>query len=172
MNDAARLIAQTSRRVIWAGGGVMSSGAQAGLQQLAEALDAPVFTSGNGRGSLPEDHRLAMGPLTAQGAFGEVFRNAELVIAVGTRFQSGATANWNLKLGGKLIHVDADAGVVGRNYPADVALIGDARTVLGQLNAALNAERGDAQFLATAQRIRDETRASIRKQMGPTTNVS
>jgi acetolactate synthase-1/2/3 large subunit len=166
VNDAARLIAEKSRRVIWAGGGVISSGAHIELQQLAEALDAPVFTSGNGRGALPEDHRLAMGPLTAQAAFGDVLRNAEVVIAVGTRFQSGATGNWGLRLGGKLIHIDADSHVVNLNYPADIALIGDARTVLTQLGAALNAERGDAQFLANAQRIREEVRASIRKQMG------
>ena len=108
-----------------------------------------------------------MGPLTAQAAFGDVLKNAEVVIAVGTRFQSGATGNWNLKLGGKLIHIDADNGVVNRNYPADVALVGDARAVLTQLGAALNAEHGDAHYLANAQRVRDEVRASIRKQMGP-----
>jgi acetolactate synthase-1/2/3 large subunit len=165
--DAARLIGETSRRVIWAGGGVISGNAAALLQRLAEALDAPVFTSGNGRGSIPEDHALAMGPLTAQAEMRDTFAEAELVIAVGARFQGGATGNWSLKLPGRLIHVDADAGVVNRNYPADVAVIGDAETSLSALLAAQNAQPNDPDFLGRAQKRRDDARAAIRKQMGP-----
>ncbi len=164
--DAARLIGETSRRVIWAGGGVISGNAAALLQRLAEALDAPVFTSGNGRGSIPEDHALAMGPLTAQPELRETLSGAELVIAVGARFQGGATGNWTLKLP-KLIHIDADASVVNRNYPADVALIGDAEAALSALLAALNAQPGDPDFLRDAQKRRDEARTAIRAQMGP-----
>ncbi|HTO58605.1 MAG TPA: thiamine pyrophosphate-binding protein, partial [Pseudomonadales bacterium] len=128
--DAARLIGETSRRVIWAGGGVVSGNASAELQRLAEALGAPVFTSGNGRGAIPEDHALAMGPLTAQAELRDTLTNAELVIAVGARFQGGATGNWSLKLPGKLIHIDADPAVVNRNYPADVAIVGAAQPAL------------------------------------------
>ncbi len=146
--DAARLIGETSRRVIWAGGGVVSGNAAALLQRLAEALDAPVFTSGNGRGSIPEDHALAMGPLTAQPELRETLTGAELVIAVGARFQGGATGNWTLKLP-RLIHIDADASVVNRNYPADVAVIGDARS--GVVGVARGTERatGRSRFPAS-----------------------
>jgi len=165
--DAARLIGETSRRVIWAGGGVISGNAAALLQRLAEALDAPVFTSGTGRGAIPEDHALAMGPLTAQPEMRDTLAAAELVIAVGTRFQGGATGNWTLKLPGRLIHIDADAGVVNRNYPADVAVIGDADVSLSALLAAQNGEPGDADFLRLAQQRRDAARAAIRVQMGP-----
>jgi len=144
----------------------VSGNAAALLQRLAEALDAPVFTSGNGRGSIPEDHALAMGPLTAQAEMRETLSGAELVIAVGARFQSGATGNWTLKLP-RLIHIDADAGVVNRNYPADVAVIGDAEAALSALLAAQNAQPGDADFLCDAQRRRDTARVAIREQMGP-----
>ena len=164
--DAARLIGETSRRVIWAGGGVISGNAAALLQRLAEALDAPVFTSGNGRGSIPEDHALAMGPLTAQPELRETLSGAELVIAVGARFQGGATGNWTLKLP-KLIHIDADPSVVNRNYPADVAVIGDAEASLSALLSAQNAQPGDPEFLRKAQQRRDEARVAIRTQMGP-----
>ena len=164
--DAARLIGETSRRVIWAGGGVISGNAAALLQRLAEAFDAPVFTSGNGRGSIPEDHALAMGPLTAQPELRETLNGAELVIAVGARFQGGATGNWTLKLP-KLIHIDADPSVVNRNYPADVAVIGDAEAALSALLAAQNAQPGDPEFLRKAQQRRDEARVAIRTQMGP-----
>ena len=165
--DAARLVGETSRRVIWAGGGVVGGNASAELQRLAEALAAPVFTSGNGRGSIPEDHALAMGPLTAQAEMRETLSNAELVIAVGARFQGGATGNWSLQLPGKLIHVDADPAVVNRNYPADVAIVGEAQPALVALLATLNAEPGDPDFLGKAQQSRDRARAAIRAQMGP-----
>ena len=161
------LIGETSRRVIWAGGGVISGNAAALLQRLAEALDAPVFTSGNGRGSIPEDHALAMGPLTAQA---ETARN---VRRRGTRDcgRRAVSRRRNRQLepevAGRLIHIDADAGVVNRNYPADVAVIGDAETSLSALLAAQNAQPNDPDFLGRAQKRRDDARAAIRKQMGP-----
>jgi acetolactate synthase-1/2/3 large subunit len=127
-------------------------------------LDAPVLTSGNGRGSLPEDHALAMGPLTVQPD--RTLAAAELIIAVGTRFRV-ARRKLEFAAAGKLLHIDADPGVVGRNYPADVAVIGDARSALTALLAALNAEPGDVDFLRDAQQARDTARAAIRVQMGP-----
>jgi acetolactate synthase I/II/III large subunit len=167
IDAAARLIGETSRRVIWAGGGVVSGGAAGALQQLAEALDAPVFTSGNGRGAIPEDHRLAMGPLTVQAEMRATLASAEVVIAIGTRFQGNATQNWSLPLPGKLIHIDVDPAVVGRNYRTDVSVIGDAAATLAALTAALNAQPGDPEFVARAQTARDQARAAIRTQMGP-----
>ena len=109
ISKAAEAIRNAKKVVIWAGGGVLTAGAEGELAQLAEALQAPVFTSGNGRGSLPEDHPLCMGPLTAQPGVGETLADADVVVAVGTRFQAGQTRNWTLPLGGKLIHIDADA---------------------------------------------------------------
>lgn len=165
--EAAGVIGSASRRVIWCGGGVVSGDAAAELVGLAEALDAPVFTTTNGRGSISEDHPLAMGPLADSREFTSTMSNAEVVIAVGTRFQSGSTATWKVKLGGKLVHIDADPHMVGLNYPADVAVIGDARAALQALRGSLNAEPGDLGFLAEAQTARDEARANIRERMGP-----
>ena len=167
IREAADLIAEHDRRVIWAGGGVITADAGDELAALAESLDAPVFTTSSGRGSLPEDHRLAMGPLTVQPEMQETLNNAQVVIAVGTRFQGGSTNNWALELPGKLIHIDADETVIGRNYPADVQIVGDARMSLVALRQALNVEPGDPDFLAAAQGARDATRDGIREQMGP-----
>ncbi len=164
---AVETIKGASKVVIWAGGGVLTAGAEGELAQLAEALQAPVFTSQNGRGSLPEDHALCMGPLTAQPSLGETFEQADVVIAVGTRFQAGQTRNWMLPLGGKLIHIDADPGVVGRNYKADVPVIGDARLGLAGLLKGLDGAKSDGAFLARAQELRDSTREQIRKEIGP-----
>ena len=166
LDDAARRIGDAGKRVIWAGGGVISAGASAQLQALAEALQAPVFTSPNGRGAIPEDHPLAMGPLTAQLTMQPIITEADVVIAVGTRFQAGATAMFNLTFPGKLVHIDADPAVIGRNYRADVAVVGDARVALEGILSRLNAAAGDSVYLANAQAIRDAMRKTIREQIG------
>jgi acetolactate synthase-1/2/3 large subunit len=164
---AADAIKGASKVVVWAGGGVLTAGAETELTQLAEALGAPVFTSGNGRGSIPEDHPLCMGPLTAQPGVGETLEQADVVIAVGTRFQAGQTRNWSLPLGGKLIHVDADPGVIGRNYKADVAVVGDARLGLAGLLKGIGDAKSEPTFLSRAQELRDATRQQIRREIGP-----
>ncbi|MEE9255040.1 MAG: thiamine pyrophosphate-binding protein [Pseudomonadales bacterium] len=167
INEAAAALGEATKRVIWAGGGVISAGASQELLALAEALRAPVFTTANGRGAIPEDHELAMGPLTTQPGLRDVIREADVVLAVGTRFQGGSTANFSLEIGGRLIHVDVDPGVVGLNYRPDVTVMGDARVALAALCTAINAQAGDAGFLAKALELRDEARAGIREQMGP-----
>lgn len=164
---AADAVKGAEKVVIWAGGGVLTAGAETELTQLAEALGAPVFTSGNGRGSIPEDHPLCMGPLTAQPGVGETLEQADVVVAVGTRFQAGQTRNWMLPLGGKLIHIDADPGVIGRNYRADVPVIGDARLGLAALLKSLDGAKSEPDFLSRAQELRDATRQQIRREIGP-----
>ena len=167
LDAAATALADAGKRVIWAGGGAITAGAAAVVQQLAEQLRAPVFTSANGRGVIPEDHELAMGPLTSEPDLASVLADADVVLAVGTRFQAGATANFKLKLGGKLVHIDADAGVINRNYRADVAVLGDAKAALLGIQARLNAAPGSSDYLAASLHARDAARAAIRRQMGP-----
>ncbi len=168
VEQAATALREAKRPVIWAGGGVISANAGAALVQLAEKLSAPVLTTTTGRGAIPEDHPLAMGPLTAQPQFTPIFDAADVVLAVGTRFQGGATRNWAVKLPGKLVHIDADPGVIGRSYPADVAVVGDAALALAGLVQSLDGAGGaDAEFTVQAQQVRDGVRESIRKQIGP-----
>ena len=164
---AANLVKGASKVAIWAGGGVLTAGAEGELEQLAEALQAPVFTSSNGRGVLPEDHPLCMGGLTAQPGASQPLEQADVVIAIGTRFQGGSTRNWTLPFSGKLIHIDADPGVVGRNYRVDVPVVSDARLGLATLLKSLDGARSDPAFLADAQQRRDNTRAQIRREIGP-----
>lgn len=167
VSKAAAAINDASKVVIWAGGGVLTAGAEGELKQLAERLNAPVFTSTNGRGVIPEDHELCMGPLTNMPAFGEVFDQADVVVAVGTRFQGGATRNWTMPIKAKLVHIDADPSVIGRNYAADVPVIGDARLALSAIIKDLDGAKSDADFAARAREIRDAARAQIRKEIGP-----
>lgn len=168
IEQAAELLRGAKRPIIWAGGGVITADASASLVKLAEALRAPVFTSINGRGAIPEDHPLAMGPLPQQPQFAPVIDDADVVLAVGTRFQAGATRNWTLKIPGKLIHLDADPGVIGRSYVPEVAIAGDARLGLAAILQSLDGrDAGDAAFLDRAQAIRDGVREQIRRDIGP-----
>ena len=165
--QAAQALNGSQKTVIVAGGGVVTADAAGELLQLAERLDAPVFTSTNGRGAIPEDHALAMGPMMNLQAFDEVLRGADAVLAVGTRFQGGSTRNWTAPLGAKLVHIDADPGVIGRNYRPDVAVVSDARLGLAALIKGLDSPKNEAGFTARAREIRDEQRQGVRDQIGP-----
>ena len=168
IEQAAELLRGARRPIVWSGGGVITADASASLVKLAEALQAPVFTSVNGRGAIPEGHPLAMGPLPQQPQFAPVIDEADVVLAVGTRFQAGATRNWTLKIPGKLIHLDADPGVIGRSYTPDVAIAGDARLGLAAILQSLGErEASDPSFLERAQAIRNDVRQQIRHDIGP-----
>ncbi|MBO0715702.1 MAG: hypothetical protein J2P59_13160, partial [Acidimicrobiales bacterium] len=164
------------RPVLWAGGGVMRAGAASLLAGLAERLEAPVVTTINGRGSIPEDHRLCVGAvLGTMGGGDEVARvlsGADVVVAVGTRFQASATQQWSWAMPGRLVHVDADPGVIGRNYRADVAVVADARLALDALLDRLGPKpaRPSAarrRFSEQAEAARDAARAAMRDRIGP-----
>jgi acetolactate synthase-1/2/3 large subunit len=162
---AIDLLTGSNRIVIWAGGGVVRSGASAELVDLAEALNAPVFTTTNGRGAIPEDHPLFMG-VSMQACRKEV-QDADLLLAVGTRFQGGATNNFTVDLPGALIHIDADPAVINRNYFADVPLVADARLGLRAILDGSNPDKGDEAFLERLRAARDAGVALARQRMGP-----
>jgi len=134
VREAVRLLASSSRPLIISGGGVHYSGrAWKALRELAEHLWIPVATTFNGRGSFPEDHPLSAGRMGVHAASftDEALSRADLILAVGCRFASLSTRRWsNINPDSTLIHVDVDPEIIGRNYPADVAIIGDAGTVL------------------------------------------
>jgi acetolactate synthase-1/2/3 large subunit len=128
--------------VIVAGHGVELSNAEAALLAFAEAFSIPVATTPFGKGTFDACHPLSLGPtgrngpLMANGAC----RNADVILALGTRFDDRATSAW---LPGmtysfpptKLIHVDIDSNEIGRNFQPAIGIIGDARLVLEQLLA-------------------------------------
>lgn len=167
ISKALRLLTASRRTVIWAGGGVITANAADELRQLAETINAPVFTSINGRGAIPEDHPLALGPLANMPSFAPILEDAEVVLAIGTRFQGAATRNWQLSLGGKLIHIDADPSVIGRNYPADVSIVADARLGLAALLREIDGTGNELIYTESARSIRDAARDHIRSEIGP-----
>jgi acetolactate synthase-1/2/3 large subunit len=163
---AAEALSAAKRPLIWAGGGVITADAAAELRQLAEKLGAPVVTSVNGRGVLPEDHPLSLGPLSNDPALDPIIAEADVVLAVGTRFQGGATRNWTLAIPGKLIHLDADPSVIARNYPPAISVVGDARLGLSALVRAVSGGAAEPGFATRAAEAAKAARATIRSQIG------
>ena len=180
---AAELLAGAVRPLIIAGGGVVRSGgaqrpggAAAELRALAELLGAPVLVSANGRGALPDDHRLCLGNLVYHPEIRALREEADVVLAVGTRLQVGSEARNYAALGGKLIHLDADAGVIHRVSPAELALVADAAGGLAGVTAALAGRGGSADpagagerqaWAARAQAARATVQARLRDLVGP-----
>jgi len=165
---AVELLKNARRRIIIVGGGVIAAGAGAELLELAQRLGAPVVTTVNGRGSIPENHPLAIGNLYQSRAIAAALESADVTLAIGTRFQAGVDgANHRQKPPGRLIHIDVDPGVIGRAHPAAVAVVGDASLALAALNAQLaDVSRNDGQFNAALLEVRDGVRASLRSRIG------
>ena len=169
---AARMLARAARPLIIAGGGVLRSGGAAPeLRALAERLQAPVLSSANGRGALPEDHALSIGALPYHPEIQALQEEADVVLAVGTRFQVGPEGRNYVPLRGKLIHLDADSGVIGRVHRPALALVADAAAGLAAVNAALE-EGADhaaarAEWTARATAARRTVHERLRALIGP-----
>jgi acetolactate synthase-1/2/3 large subunit len=144
VESAARLLTQARSPVFICGGGVIISQAESELAQLAERLSAPVATTISGKGSIDEQHALAVGVVGSNGGTPEtrsIIDQADLIFFVGCRAGSVTTERRRHPAPGttKVIHLDVDAAVPGTNYPADAALVGDAKLGLKMLNEALAA---------------------------------
>ena len=142
VKSASRLLRDAALPVFICGGGVLNSGAEAELRDLAERVSAPVATTISGKGSIADDHPLAVGVVGSNGGTPEtraIVDQADVIFFIGCRAGSVTTERWRHPAPGKtkIVHLDVDAAVPGVNYPADAALIGDAKLGLGLLNQAL-----------------------------------
>jgi acetolactate synthase I/II/III large subunit len=145
VSRALDLILAARRPVLFIGHGVTLSEAGRALTEFAKKLGIPVISSPNGMGCLDMTDPLSLGFIGRNGAFpaNEAGRRADLVLAIGARFDDRSASSW---LPGfswnfphtKLIHVDVDPDEIGRNYPPDVGILADARTFLGQLLTELD----------------------------------
>ncbi|MBM2806788.1 MAG: ilvB 2, partial [Deltaproteobacteria bacterium] len=156
---AAHLLCNAANPVFICGGGVVISQAEPELLELAERLSAPVTTTISGKGSIVEEHPLAVGVVGSNGGTPEtraIVDQADLIVFVGCRAGSVTTERWRHPMPGKtkVIHVDVDPTVPGVNYPVDVALVGDAKLALKLLNEAL----------ANVKRPHDGSRVKVAKE--------
>lgn len=137
---ALDLLSRAKKPLILAGGGIRVSNAFEALKAAAEQLEIPVYTSFMGKGALPHDHRLHLGIAGVWGDYPatEAARNADLILAIGARFNDLHTGSWipgyvyNIPPT-KLIQVDIDPGEIGRNYPVEIGIEADAKDFLTRL---------------------------------------
>lgn len=163
---AAERLAGARKPVIIAGVGVHRAGASAALVQLAETLQAPVFETAPGRGAIPSDHPLAVGGRwTGEARLIRMLTESDALLAIGTRLGNGSMRGWTIALP-PLIQIDADAAMIGKNYPVEIALLGDARLVLEQLRAAVTRRgtRGSAAHAGETRLLCEQLDAEMRAE--------
>lgn len=141
--DAARALLHARRPAIIAGWGSVLSGGAEPLFVLANLLKVPVATSPKAKGVFPESNPLSLGCLGFAGSPVAkeyiVEQDVDVLLAVGTSFNEMMTGGWDERLGpsAHLIQIDADSEEIGKNYPATIGLVGDARTILEEIVYAL-----------------------------------
>ncbi len=170
---APELIAEAAQRLVSAklvnihvGGGASRAGAGEEVQALAEHLGFPVTNSTSARGIIPEDHPLFFAPLCMASFMAH--QQADVVLAVGTRLGElsmwGKPPLWGDPAEQQMIQIDSEPTNIGLNRPVDMALVGDAKAVLGQLLAAVRAltpKREPHPALAMLRGVQDGWQADL-----------
>ena len=154
LDRAAEIILSARKPGIHAGAG--AGGASELLMELATRLDAPVSTTISGRGVIPEDHDLSVG--FGFGKAGtelaeKIFSDRDLVIAVGCKFSEVGSGSYGLDIP-RMVHIDANPEVLGKNFEAEVMIPGDASQVLSELLNRIREERPELEDSELRKKIR------------------
>ncbi len=144
VREAARLIAEATRPVLYVGGGVIKAGASQELVALAELTGIPVVTTLMARGGFPDSHRQNLGMPGMHGTVAAVgaLQKADLLITLGARFDDRVTGKLDsFAPGAAVVHADIDPAEISKNRRADVPIVGDCREVITELLTAVSAEQ-------------------------------
>ena len=170
--EAAHVLSTARRPVIFAGNGVTISEAFDELKELAELRQIPVATTLMGKGVFPEDHPLALGMTGIWGtkAANETTREADVILAVGTGFAEADCSSWNPNYTfaippSRLVQIDVDPQEIGKIYPVDVGIVGDAKATLRELLRhlrGLGASTSDAARQAAIEKRKREWAADLK----------
>ncbi|HRD25887.1 MAG: biosynthetic-type acetolactate synthase large subunit [Methanoculleus sp.] len=145
IDKALDLIAEAERPLVYAGGGVILSGASAELREFIETAAIPVTTTLMGLGAIPGDHPLNLGMLGMHGTAAANFAVTEcdLLVAIGVRFDDRVTGKIEaFAPNARIIHIDIDPAEIGKNKKVDVPIVGDVGRVLRAMLARMK-KRGD-----------------------------
>jgi len=163
---AAKAIASSKRPVIYAGGGVIASGAAKELTELAIKCNIPVTTTLLGKGGFPETNKLSLG---MPGMHGTVYANysiqeCDLLIAIGARFDDRVTGHIEkFAPKAKHIHIDIDPAEIGKNVKIDIPIVGDVKTVLKALIEKAAVKDDHAPWLAQVEEWKNKYPLSYKK---------
>jgi acetolactate synthase-1/2/3 large subunit len=161
IGEAARLLNDSDRPVVWAGGGVLRSGAWDELAELASKLDAPVATTYMGKGAFPADDDLFAGSACDEGGFKELLEDADVVLAVGTELGAETTAQYGLAFSGTVIQIDAAPERFGATFQVS-GIAGDAAAVLRELLPQIETKSRDG--AARARHVHERVAAGLDDQ--------
>jgi acetolactate synthase I/II/III large subunit len=167
---ALKCLEESTRPVIVAGGGVRASGAQVELIALAEALQIPVATSLNGKDSIPGNHPLSVGVVGtySRESANRVVNTADLVCFIGTETGGMTTHFWAVpKIGTPTVQINIDPEAIGRNYPYEAAVNGDAKVALAAMLKLANRATADRRkaWIAEAQKISGEWQSKYKSAL-------
>ena len=174
--EAADLLADAERPVIVPGGGCMLAEAWDEVQELAEYLQAPISPTFQAKGIVPEDHDLYVGfaGWIGSSAGNELAADADVILAVGCRFSDLHTSSFEPGVSfdippTKLVHVDLDPSEIGKNYPVEVGIQGDAKVTTRQIHDAIAeridpVETEDNPYYEEAQRLWAEWREMVEER--------
>ncbi|WP_340557667.1 acetolactate synthase large subunit [Streptomyces sp. GSL17-111] len=144
IREAAKLVGESRRPVLYVGGGVLKAGATAELKVLAELTGAPVVTTLMALGAFPDSHPQHLGMPGMHGSVAAVtaLQKADLIVALGARFDDRVTGKLDsFAPYAKVVHADIDPAEIGKNRTADVPIVGDAREVIADLVVAVQTEQ-------------------------------
>ena len=140
VREAARMITEAKRPVLYVGGGVIKADASRELKELAELTGAPVVTTLMARGAFPDSHPLHLGMPGMHGTVAAVgaLQRADLIVALGARFDDRVTGRLDsFAPDARIVHADIDPAEISKNRRADVPIVGDCREVITELTAAV-----------------------------------
>lgn len=164
VRQAAQVLSRAQRPVIIAGGGVTSSQAKQEVVELAEMLSIPVATSLNAKATIPDNHPLSVGVVGSYSRWcaNRVVFESDLVIYIGSHTGSQVTNEWRVPaVGTSVIQIDIDASELGRSYPNEVSLHGDARATTRKLIEALEPIGSRTDWISRAQELVREWREEV-----------
>ena len=152
------MLAKAECPIILAGGGVITAGASDELVQMSDLLMAPVATTFMGKGAFPENHPLSLGSIGMHGnpAANKLMGEADVLLAVGTRFSDRATANLDsFAPNAKKIHIDIDDAEINKNIEIDVPIVADAKISMKMLYAAVSKKLQKGEGKAWTKRVKE-----------------
>lgn len=158
ISQASELLAKAERPLFLVGGGAITSGASDEIVQLSDLLMAPVATTFMGKGAFPETHPLSVGSIGMHGnpAANRLISEADVLLAVGTRFSDRATANLDtFAPEAKKIHIEIDNAEINKNIEVDVPIVADAKIALKQLIEATSKKLQKGEGTAWTKRVKE-----------------
>lgn len=180
VRKAAELLMTASKPLIVVGGGAMTSEALPEILELSRRYNAGIVTSLMAKGMIPDTEALSLGQIgrSGSGAANQCTREADVVLSVGCRFTDWDTVNWRPNVvfnfpPSKLIHVDIDAGEIGRNYPTEVGIVGDAKATLEDILSEMDRiskeakpkAGGDTEWSKAIRKRKSEWEVTISKDL-------